>query len=223
MNSVRLWSGRALQGRALQGRALRGRACEVAPARSAASSKAARSVAIPEPKNSDRSLRVIALAGSLWGLGGLGNLGDLGELQGALGGVSVVGRAEMAAPSRLRGRATGRTGACELLWGSPSRLQRGEGSVRSKPAHVRTGRRGYLLKCASVLLRSHSQNSLPFAERIARAWRHTLHKPTRARSSRSGSATCAAQLGVSDGSGSGQMRRKPTPMTVSSSRRTTAP
>ena len=95
--------------------------------------------------------------------------------------------------------------------------------MSSKPGHARTGSRGYFVKRASLLLRSHSQNSLPFAERIARACWHAVHSPTRARRSRSESTTVVTQLGVSVGLGSGQMRRKPTPMTVSSSRRTTAP
>src|SRR6478735_6286358 len=57
-----------------------------------------------------------------------------------------------ARPARATARdhATKRTGACELLRGSPRRIQRGEVSVRSKPLHARTGRRGYLGKCGSV-------------------------------------------------------------------------
>ncbi len=69
----------------------------------------------------------------------------------------------------------------------PGRIQRGGVSLRSKPLHVRTGSAGYLLKRGSLLLRSQSQNSLFFEERIVRAWRQALHNPMRARRSRSGS------------------------------------
>ena len=94
------------------------------------------------------------------------------------------------------------------------------------PVQWRTGNGGYFLKRGSVLDFSHNQNSLPLAERIVRACWQVAHRPTRARrceSVSSSTAASAAQLRVPLGSPSGQIRRKPTPMTAASSRRTTAP
>jgi hypothetical protein len=83
-----------------------------------------------------------------------------------------------------------RTCARGLLRGDPNQwrralVQRGVGSVCAKPRHARTGSDGYFLKRGSVLLFSHSQNSLPFADWIERAYAHVAHSPTRARRSRS--------------------------------------
>ena len=61
--------------------------------------------------------------------------------------------------------------------------------VAQNPRQRSTGKGGYFLKRGSVLARSHSQNSLPFAERIVRACTQSRHRPMRARRSRSVLAT----------------------------------
>jgi len=62
-----------------------------------------------------------------------------------------------------------------------ARAARAFQELGAKPAQRSTGRGGYFLNRGSLCESSHSQNSLPLAERMLRAWRQPKHRPTRAR------------------------------------------
>ncbi len=105
----------------------------------------------------------------------------------------------------------------------PGRIQRGGVSLRSKAAARAHGECGVFAE-ARVAFAAFAEPKFAVLRGANRACVAAGAAQSDAREALTLRVDQAfAQLGVSEGLGSGQMRRKPTPMTVSSSRRTTAP